>query len=83
VVGRGRVALPRRAARAQYRGLLPTLATLHGPAQPMLGVDWGVSYDQSAAVAIGRLPVAKLNPDRPPWPTFGWPVSRSGTPGHP
>src|SRR5215212_9741653 len=43
---------------------LPTLSTLHGPAQPMLGVDWGVSFDRSAAVAIGRLPVAKLNPDR-------------------
>ena len=50
---------------------LPTLSTLHGPAQPMLGVDWGVSFDRSAAVAIGRLPVSKLNPGRPPRPTFG------------
>jgi hypothetical protein len=49
----------------------PTLATLHGPAQPMLGVDWGVSFDRSAAVAIGRLPIANLNPDRPARPTFG------------
>ena len=37
----------------------------------MLGVDWGVSFDRSAAVAIGRLPVSKLNPGRPPRPTFG------------
>ena len=50
---------------------LPTLSTLYGPAQPMLGVDWGVSFDRSAAVAIGRLPVSKLNPDRPARPTFG------------
>jgi hypothetical protein len=49
---------------------LPTLTTLHGPAQPMLGVDWGVSFDRSAAVAIGRLPVARLNPERPQRPTF-------------
>jgi hypothetical protein len=50
---------------------LPTLSTLYGSAQPMLGVDWGVSFDRSAAVAIGRLPVAELNPERPARPIFG------------
>jgi len=50
---------------------MPTLATLHGPAQPMLGCDWGALFDRSAAVAIGRLPVARLNPDRRGRPTFG------------
>ena len=50
---------------------VPSLPTLHGPAQPMLGVDWGVSFDRSAAVAIARLPVAELNPERPARPTFG------------
>ena len=37
----------------------------------LLGVDWGVSYDQSAAVAIARLPVAPWNPGREPAAVFG------------
>ncbi|MDQ3571702.1 MAG: terminase family protein [Actinomycetota bacterium] len=50
---------------------LPPLVGLGPPARLLLGVDWGVSFDRSAAVAIGRLPVAHLNPHRPPRPIFG------------
>ncbi|HEX5527222.1 MAG TPA: DEAD/DEAH box helicase family protein [Solirubrobacterales bacterium] len=42
---------------------VPTLAELAGAAaRPSLGVDWGVSFDRSAAVAVYRLPgVDRLN----------------------
>jgi hypothetical protein len=36
---------------------IPALADLHGPARGILGCDWGVSYDRSAAVAVYRLEV--------------------------
>ncbi len=49
---------------------IPPLAKLHGPAHGILGCDWGVSYDRSAAVAMFRLPVAGLNPDAKPLPRF-------------
>jgi Terminase large subunit, T4likevirus-type, N-terminal len=51
--------------------VLPGLHGLRPPARLLLGVDWGVSYDRSAAIAIARLPVAYLNPGRPPRPVFG------------
>jgi Terminase large subunit, T4likevirus-type, N-terminal len=50
---------------------LPGLGGLRGPARLLLGLDFGVSYDRSAAVALARLPVAALNPHRPPSPVFG------------
>lgn len=43
---------------------LPTLAALRGPARLLGGVDHGVSHDRAAFVAIARLPVGGLNPDR-------------------
>jgi hypothetical protein len=48
-----------------------TIFTLPTPARFLLGVDWGVSYDSSAAVAIGRLPVWVHNPDMAGRPVFG------------
>jgi hypothetical protein len=48
----------------------PGLAGLRSPARLLLGVDWGVSYDRSAAVMIARLPVAHLNPGRVHKPIF-------------
>jgi Terminase large subunit, T4likevirus-type, N-terminal len=48
----------------------PPLAALGGLALGIIGVDWGVSFDRSAAVAIFRLPVAALNPDRERTPCF-------------
>lgn len=42
-----------------------------GPARMALGIDFGVKFDLSAAVAVGRLPVWRFNPDRPPVPVFG------------
>src|SRR5439155_15737246 len=58
---------------------IPALADLQGPARGIVAVDWGVSFDRSAAVALFRLPVATLNPDREPRPCFValpyvWPV---------
>lgn len=47
-----------------------TLGELQEPARPMLGLDWGVSFDRSAAVAIYRLPVGELNPDAEWAPRF-------------
>jgi hypothetical protein len=49
---------------------IPALADLRTPASPVLGLDWGVSFDRSAAVFLYRLPVSELNPDREPVPTF-------------
>jgi hypothetical protein len=50
--------------------MVPSLSELAGPARGIVGCDWGVSYDRSAAVAIFRLPVAGLNADREPKPVF-------------
>lgn len=49
------------------------LAELQGPARVAVGCDFGVSYDRSAVVCIGRLPVAGLNDAEvlPPGPVFG------------
>lgn len=41
------------------------------PVRLAAGMDWGVSFDRSAFVALGRLPVAALNPDRDVWPVIG------------
>ncbi len=49
---------------------VPGLDGLRPPARALLGLDWGVSFDRSAAVAISRLPVAMLNPGRIERPTF-------------
>lgn len=59
--------------------VLPALGELQGPARGIVGCDWGVSFDRSAAVGIYRLPVAALNEDREPRPCFiavpwVWPV---------
>jgi hypothetical protein len=57
---------------------IPALASLHGPARGIIGCDWGVSYDHSAAVGIYRLPSAHLNEPGPPVFValpFSWPVS--------
>jgi hypothetical protein len=60
---------------------IPSMEALCPPAQPIVGLDWGVSFDKTSAVYMYRLPLAELNPDREPVPTFGvfpytWP---SGT----
>lgn len=49
---------------------VPELGGLLPPARPIVGCDWGVSFDRSAATAIYRLPVADLNPSREPLATF-------------
>jgi hypothetical protein len=49
---------------------LPQLYELKPPARAAAGVDWGVSYDRSAAVVLYRLPVADLNPAAPTLPRF-------------
>jgi hypothetical protein len=49
---------------------VPALAELTGPARGIVGCDWGLSYDVSAACGVFRLPVAGLNADREPLPTF-------------
>jgi Terminase large subunit, T4likevirus-type, N-terminal len=50
--------------------IIPELDALRGPARGIVGVDWGVSFDRSAAVGIFRTPVAALNPERPNSPCF-------------
>jgi hypothetical protein len=42
---------------------LPAFGDLVGPARPVLGLDWGVNFDRSAAAVLYRLPVEHLNPD--------------------
>ncbi len=49
---------------------VPALGELAGPARPVAALDWGVSFDRSAAVLLYRVPVAALNPDREPEPCF-------------
>lgn len=58
---------------------LPALSELEPPARGVIGLDWGVSFDKSAAAAIYRLPVNGLNPELEPKPRFVviphvWPV---------
>lgn len=63
---------------------LPTLDRLRGPARLLGGVDWGVSTDRSAFVAIARLPVAHLNTDRSPTePAYVVACSRAWPAGEP
>jgi hypothetical protein len=50
--------------------LLPSIAALASPASPVVGVDWGVSFDQSAAMFVYRLPVEDLNKNAPRLPRF-------------
>jgi hypothetical protein len=50
--------------------VLPSPSALRGRARPVLGMDYGVVYDHSAAVLLYRLPVASLNPDREFRPVF-------------
>jgi hypothetical protein len=49
---------------------LPRLGQLVTPARPAVAVDWGVSFDRSAAAILYRLPVAGLNPHLEPRPRF-------------
>ena len=49
---------------------LPAFETLAPPAMPAVGVDWGVSFDRSAAIAIYRLPIETLNPHAEIKPRF-------------
>lgn len=49
---------------------VPALSELRGPALAIIGLDWGVSYDRTAAAVLYRLPIAALNPDRDWLPTF-------------
>lgn len=58
---------------------LPALADLRLPARGSIGLDWGVSFDRSAAAVIYRLPDCGLNPDADRRPRFiavphVWPV---------
>lgn len=63
---------PRDLLERQTADFVPT-ALRELPPGPRLavGVDYGVSFDQSAAVAIARLPISRLNPDRDPLPRYG------------
>jgi hypothetical protein len=61
---------------------IPALNELRPPASGILGMDWGVSYDMTAAVFLYRLPVAELNTDIEPVPRFVclpyvWPAGTS------
>lgn len=62
---------------------VPALADLAGPARPVGGLDWGVSFDRTAFAVIYRAPVASLNPGRddlrPTFVTFPyvWPAGSS------
>lgn len=49
---------------------VPDLAALRPPARGALGLDYGVSFDKTAAVALFRAPVAGLNPDEEVRPRF-------------
>jgi hypothetical protein len=49
---------------------LPALSELAGPARGCVGVDWGVSFDRSAAAALFRLPVSAMNPEAEDLPRF-------------
>ncbi len=49
---------------------LPQLRQLVVPARPSVALDWGVSFDRSAAAILYRLPVAALNPHLEPRPRF-------------
>lgn len=49
---------------------IPSLRELVGPARPILALDYGVSYDRSAIVAVYRLACHDLNRDLPPKPRF-------------
>jgi Terminase large subunit, T4likevirus-type, N-terminal len=49
---------------------LPALKTLRPHAMPFVGLDWGVSFDRSAAIAIYRLPIEQLNRDLQEMPRF-------------
>ncbi|MBA2763799.1 MAG: hypothetical protein H0U42_03835, partial [Thermoleophilaceae bacterium] len=57
------------------------LEDLRGPARPFCGLDWGVSYDRSAAAVIARLPIGRLNGRRSDVPIYGvisvkvWPAA--------
>ncbi len=50
--------------------VIPPLASLSPPARGIAGIDYGVSFDRSAVVAIYRLPIGTLNPDADPKPRF-------------
>ena len=41
---------------------LPPIGELEPPARPVIGCDWGVSFDRSAVALVYRLPAASLNP---------------------
>jgi Terminase large subunit, T4likevirus-type, N-terminal len=49
---------------------LSSFTELDGGAMPFVGLDWGVSFDQSSAVALYRLPVEQLNRGVEPLPRF-------------
>jgi hypothetical protein len=49
---------------------IPSLGALTPPARPIIGLDWGVSYDRSAAAVGYRLPVGELNVDLERRPRF-------------
>ena len=56
--------------------VVPLMSELDGEAQPLLGFDHGVSFDQSALAAIYRLPDLGLNPDAEKLPRFvAWPYT--------
>lgn len=40
---------------------VPALLALAPPAAPIIGLDWGVSFDHSAAAVVYRLPIHNLN----------------------
>lgn len=44
---------------------LPSLADIAGDARLLVGVDYGATFDRSAAVGIARLPVARWNKTHP------------------
>lgn len=50
--------------------VLPGLGELRPPARPAIGLDFGVSFDRSAAAVVYRLPVGDLNPGGDGRPRF-------------
>jgi len=57
-----------------------SLGTLSGPARVFTGVDWGATADRSAAVSIGRVPLAVADGERP---TFAVVMEKRWAAGYP
>lgn len=50
--------------------IIPPFSGLIPPARGIAGIDYGVSFDRSAVVAVYRLPIGSMNPDVEVKPRF-------------